>query len=787
MFLNRYGLVAIMLASALVAVFVAALVALADPWLVAANEGTPLSVMQVVTATPTQTMTVGAANVNQCDPSSDPSNVPDVYEPQDNSSVGATPLVVGSSQTHNLCSTTSGRDIDWYVFDAVTTQTYTIRTSNPGVTVDTYMTVEGPNGFLEEDDDSGPGLGSQIIFTPATNGRHFIQIWQASKTPFDAEDRDLSRAYTILVSAAMAATPTATDTPTPPTPTPTGTPSPCRDPFEFDDRPEAANGLYPRQGQAHILCGDGDVDWVWVDLVADKPYRILTSDLAEGVDTLLLLYDGDGETLLASNDDYPGKGLASEIRFTSPTTRRYFVKAQDTVGHGADNFAYTLTLDTDGLPLAGPCLDTYEPDGLPSDAREILLRERQSHTFCPEGDADWVRFFGQAGKSYTLASGDLTVGTDTIITVFGPSEDGIIASDDDSGGNLASRVDFVAPVSAIYHAQIKNVGDIGGKGQAYSLSLTSGGGAVDSSSPTPFPRATAGAGPTTVSTASVSQTVIDQALVIQATPAIITTGAEFADPSFAATWRRADAPVRAGRAQRSWLWGARAGPAQREPYKGSPGGERLTQYFDKARMEITDPSGDRSNPWFVTNGLLVREMISGLLQRGDATSDFRGPAAIPLVGDGDVRAPTYASLTTIASLDNDRRVPNRVGMPVTEALTRAGKVAALPEAPYPVVHVVYIEETGHNIPDVFWRTLNERGLVETEEGDHVGQVTDWRYAFGLPLTEAYWTRAVVGGVERDVLAQAFERRVLTYTPGNPTGFEVEMGNVGQHYHRWRYD
>jgi hypothetical protein len=36
----------------------------------------------------------------------------------------------------------------------------------------------------------------------------------------------------------------------------------------------------------------------------------------------------------------------------------------------------------------------------------------------------------------------------------------------------------------------------------------------------------------------------------------------------------------------------------------------------------------------------------------------------------------------------------------------------------------------------------------------------------------------VGGVTKPVLVQLFERRVLTYTPGNPAGFEVEMGNVG---------
>jgi uncharacterized protein YkwD len=37
------------------------------------------------------------------------------------------------------------------------------------------------------------------------------------------------------------------------------------------------------------------------------------------------------------------------------------------------------------------------------------------------------------------------------------------------------------------------------------------------------------------------------------------------------------------------------------------------------------------------------------------------------------------------------------------------------------------------------------------------------------------------------LFQVFERRVLTYNPANSPGFRVEMGNVGQHYYRWRYE
>jgi hypothetical protein len=36
-----------------------------------------------------------------------------------------------------------------------------------------------------------------------------------------------------------------------------------------------------------------------------------------------------------------------------------------------------------------------------------------------------------------------------------------------------------------------------------------------------------------------------------------------------------------------------------------------------------------------------------------------------------------------------------------------------------------------------------------------------------------------------VLIQAFERRILTYTPGNDAGWQVESANVGQHYRAWR--
>jgi hypothetical protein len=60
------------------------------------------------------------------------------------------------------------------------------------------------------------------------------------------------------------------------------------------------------------------------------------------------------------------------------------------------------------------------------------------------------------------------------------------------------------------------------------------------------------------------------------------------------------------------------------------------------------------------------------------------------------------------------------------------------------------------------------------------------YATGFPLTEPYWASVNLKGEPTDVLVQCFERRCLTWTPTNPAGWEVEAGNVGQHYYFWRY-
>ena len=91
---------------------------------------------------------------------------------------------------------------------------------------------------------------------------------------------------------------------------------------------------------------------------------------------------------------------------------------------------------------------------------------------------------------------------------------------------------------------------------------------------------------------------------------------------------RNDQPVASHAVARSWTWGPAPLASGMEPYADAPDGSgmRLVQYFDKSRMEINNPNGDKSNPFYVTNGLLTVELISGQMQIGDFTFENRKPA-----------------------------------------------------------------------------------------------------------------------------------------------------------------
>jgi sugar lactone lactonase YvrE len=258
-----------------------------------------------------------------------------------------------------------------------------------------------------------------------------------------------------------------------------------------------------------------------------------------------------------------------------------------------------------------------------------------------------------------------------------------------------------------------------------------------------------------------------------------------ANEHFQRTWARTDQPVANAIVTRTWMWGPDAFTAElQEPYAESPGGQRSVQYFDKARMEITQPGASSTSIWYVTNGLLVVELITGRMQVGDNSFQQRSPAAINVAGDADdPTGPTYATFGNLLTA-----TPAAVGTTLTNRLSRSGQVSADPALASQGLTIALVDEvTNHAIAMPFWSFMTSSGTV----WDGAAYVTaplfeNAYFATGRPITEAYWANVKVGGTYQDVLMQCFERRCLTYNPANAPEWRVEAGNVGRHYHAWRY-
>lgn len=261
----------------------------------------------------------------------------------------------------------------------------------------------------------------------------------------------------------------------------------------------------------------------------------------------------------------------------------------------------------------------------------------------------------------------------------------------------------------------------------------------------------------------------------------------FANDAFRRVWERTDLPVREGVVSRSWLWtdGLPFTGGLSEDYEEGPFGQRLVQYCDKARMEITDPNADPNSIWYVTNGLLVVELITGRMQVGHNTFVEREPAVVNTAGDpDDPDGPTYATFNSVLDA-----APLPLGSVIGQGINRAGNVVANVQAFVDQgITVGHIDEvTNHSIAAPFWDFMNSSGPVY-QDGEYIEAqlFLDPFFPGGRPITEPYWAQVRVGGNQQLVLIQCFERRVWTYTPQNDPNWRVEAGNVGRHYYAWRY-
>ncbi|HEY8293578.1 MAG TPA: hypothetical protein VIG44_13890 [Thermomicrobiales bacterium] len=239
----------------------------------------------------------------------------------------------------------------------------------------------------------------------------------------------------------------------------------------------------------------------------------------------------------------------------------------------------------------------------------------------------------------------------------------------------------------------------------------------------------------------------------------------FAAPAFDTQWHQ-------GEALATNFWGplANATPGLTEQYLYSGTNKtRLVQYFDKGRMERYD--GVTNTPGVqVTSGLLAKEMVTGQIQIADDQFMPQSPPDIAIAGDAGGSAATYADLGTKAARLL-APAASKIGQLSNDTIQPSGDLGSTTLPPIPqTTMTVFDDATKHNVPGAFAQYRERAGLTN----------------IGYAISEPFHATVKVAGAPSFVMVQVFERRVLTYTDTNPDPYKVEMGNIGQHYYKWRY-
>lgn len=101
--------------------------------------------------------------------------------------------------------------------------------------------------------------------------------------------------------------------------------------------------------------------------------------------------------------------------------------------------------------------DVYEADDGPTTAHGIALDGSwQAHNVHDAGDQDWTRFQAVPGVTYTLVTTPTGEHADTVLFLYEPNGGTLIASDDDGGTGLASRLVWQPAAAGVYYAMVNH-------------------------------------------------------------------------------------------------------------------------------------------------------------------------------------------------------------------------------------------------------------------------------------------------------------------------------------------
>ncbi len=250
-------------------------------------------------------------------------------------------------------------DEDWIEFRAVTGKVYTIDVPEMAKGIDLSLELYDDDGnsiafnddyYNRPDDDTDDGNynpGPQDIrpridsWRAPADGRYYIRVRD------NAGRGGVDRTYKIQVVTESYG------------PTPITINEECLDHYEPDGLPEQAALIVSNERQRRrTLCPMGDADWItffgktgkryfiYTDTDPYRPDEDIVNDTEAGADTVLVLNDRDGTSMLDFNDDiFGGETLDSQIEFTPKVDGFYYVQIKNVGDIGNQFIRYDLILE----------------------------------------------------------------------------------------------------------------------------------------------------------------------------------------------------------------------------------------------------------------------------------------------------------------------------------------------------------------------------------------------------------------------------------------------------------
>ena len=252
-------------------------------------------------------------------------------------------------------------DRDWVRIDLTAGTEYTFDLEGAGsgarTLADPFLVLrDSAGGFVAQDDDSGVGLDSQIVFTPDSSGTYYL-----SARNFGGQ----TGTYALNTSPEERTEDDDSGTPSP-TPGQTVSEGDTDAPGDTStDEQISAGDTF--EGELDVA---GDRDFIAIDLTAGTQYTfdLQGADSNEGTlsDPFLILRDANGG--FVDQDDDSGTGFESQITFTPDTSGTYFLSVRN---FKSETGTYSLATSTSSATQASQVADA-EGYVTAADAAEML-------------------------------------------------------------------------------------------------------------------------------------------------------------------------------------------------------------------------------------------------------------------------------------------------------------------------------------------------------------------------------------------------------------------------------